>query len=339
MHWRRGMKMRSCRRIRMGAAGRMTGMASRMERGTTHLGRIRTAARIAVAATLAGLVLTSTAMADGPRLAPYKDELFQYGTVLDSKANGAFRIVDYDEMRDINGRDEIPERKAQRKYVSLKTKRVEDHLTYKSGGRTLKYVGAGATKGRASLIVIYLHGQNGTRFQGADDWTFGGNFNRVKNLTVAAGGAYLSPDFSDFEAAGTADIKALMQEYAARSPGAPIVVACGSYGGKLCWSLARDPETAAMISGLVLLGSLNDPAFLKTAALKKGGRPIPIFLAHGSRDPIIDWKTQQAFFDSVRKRAPGYPIRLVLFQNGNHGTPIRMTDWRETLNWILSGGK
>jgi hypothetical protein len=26
----------------------------------------------------------------------------------------------------------------------------------------------------------------------------------------------------------------------------------------------------------------------------------------------------------------------VRFEAGNHGTPIRMTDWRETLNWMLS---
>lgn len=300
--------------------------------------RVRKLGRLAATMLLPGLLFAGTTFADGLRLAPYKDELFRYGTVLETAADGAFRVVDYDEMRDINGRDEVPEKKAQRKYVSLKTKRVENHLTYQAGGRTLKYVGAGATKGRASMVVIYLHGQNGTRYQGADDWTFGGNFNRVKNMTVAAGGAYLSPDFSNFEGAGTAEIKALMQDYAARSPGAPIFIACGSYGGKLCWSLARDAEAASMISGLILLGSLSDPGFLKTAAMKPGGRRIPIFIGHGSRDPIIDWKTQQAFFDQVRKKSPGYPIQFVLFQSGNHGTPIRMTDWRETLNWMLAAG-
>jgi hypothetical protein len=311
-------------------------MSAEQSRAATRHPAFGRIGRLLAAALVPGMLLAGTVIAQALELAPYKNDLFQYGKVLETRADGAFRTVDYDEMRDINGRDEVPERKAQRKYVSLKTKRVEDHLTYKAGGRTLKYVGAGATKGRASLIVIYLHGQNGTRFQGADDWTFGGNFNRVKNMTVAAGGVYLSPDFSDFEANGTAEIKALMQDYAARSPGAPIVVACGSYGGKLCWSLARDPEAASMISGLVLLGSLSDPGFLKTAAMKPGGRKIPIFIGHGSRDPIIDWKTQQAFFDQVRKKSPGYPIRFVLFQNGNHGTPIRMTDWRETLNWMLA---
>ena len=33
---------------------------------------------------------------------------------------------------------------------------------------------------------------------------------------------------------------------------------------------------------------------------------------------------------------PGYPARFVRFETGTHGTPIRMTDWRETLNWMLS---
>jgi hypothetical protein len=24
-----------------------------------------------------------------------------------------------------------------------------------------------------------------------------------------------------------------------------------------------------------------------------------------------------------------------LFETGSHGTPVRMTDWRDALNWIL----
>jgi len=38
--------------------------------------------------------------------------------------------------------------------------------------------------------------------------------------------------------------------------------------------------------------------------------------------------------------AVGYSLifwpRFVRFETGTHGTPIRMTDWRETLNWMLS---
>ena len=39
-----------------------------------------------------------------------------------------------------------------------------------------------------------------------DDFTFGGNFNRIKNLAASNGGLYLSPDFSDFGAQGAAEV-------------------------------------------------------------------------------------------------------------------------------------
>ena len=47
--------------------------------------------------------------ADGP-LRPFKDELFSAHTVLSSGDGGASEVIDYQEMRDINGRDEVPER-------------------------------------------------------------------------------------------------------------------------------------------------------------------------------------------------------------------------------------
>ena len=42
---------------------------------------------------------------------------------------------------------------------------------------------------------------------------------------------------------------------------------------------------------------------------------------------------------TLRAGKGGYPARFVRFETGTHGTPIRMTDWRDTLNWMLSAGK
>ena len=56
----------------------------------------------------------------------------------------------------------------------------------------------------------------------------------------------------------------------------------------------------------------------------------------GSRDSVFPIEKMEAFYRSVRKAAPGYPIRMVRFETGSHGTPIRMTDWRETINWMLA---
>jgi len=282
---------------------------------------------------LAALLLASAgAMAAGIALEPFKDKLFAYPGILASADDGALLTVDYNEMRDINGRDEVPERKAQGEYVSLKVKRQQQDLVLPTSAGDIRHMAVGQMAG-ARVITVYLHGKGGSRKQGMDDFTFGGNFNRIKNLMVANGGLYLSPDFADFEAAGAAQVAALVSHYAEKSPQAGIVIACGSMGGFICWKLAADKTIAPRLAGLMLLGSMWDDDFPRTAAFKAR---VPVFIGHGSRDPVFPIESQEEFYRAVRKASPGYPIRLVRFETGNHGTPIRMTDWRETLNWMLS---
>ena len=294
----------------------------------------RRARLIALAAAAALLITAGEAAA--LRLPAQKDSLFAYPGVIETRDGGDFVVVDYDKQRDIHQRDEVPEKKVQWKYVSTGVNWQQGHYDYDGGnGRKLRFVGVGNLKREATMIVIFLHGQNGTRFLGADDWSFGGNFNRIKNMVVNAGGIYLSPDFTDFGARGAADVKSLMLDFAGRSPGAPIFLACGSYGGKLCWQLADDPQAASVLSGMLLLGSMPDDGFLSTAAVK-GGRPIPLYFGHGSADNVFAWQDQASFFDRIRSAAPGYPSKFVLFQTGSHGTPIRMTDWRQVINWMLA---
>ncbi len=280
----------------------------------------------------AALFLAVALPAAAGNLAPFKDELFAYPAILSQEDGGAYRVVDYQEMRDINGRDEIPERRVQGKYVALGVRSVQKDLVLDGPAGKVAHVAVGKAAG-ASMITVYLHGQGGSRKQGVDDFTFGGNFNRIKNLMAANGGLYLSPDFSDFGDGGAAQVAALIDHYAGQSPGAKIFVACGSMGGGLCWKLAADKKTAGRLSGLLLLGSHWDDAFLSSPAFKA---KVPVFFGQGSRDKVFPVDRQEAFFRSIVKKAPGYPARFVRFETGSHGTPIRMTDWRETLNWMLA---
>src|SRR5690606_16139023 len=118
----------------------------------------------------------------------------------------------------------------------------------------------------ARFITIYLHGQGGNRHQGVNDFSFGGNFNRIKNLMGHNGGLYLSPDFADFGERGAEEVAGLLAFYATRSPSAPIFVACGSMGGALCWRLAENARLAPRLGGLLLLGSFWDEGFPTSAA-------------------------------------------------------------------------
>jgi dienelactone hydrolase len=289
-------------------------------------------------ATAATLVFLAPSLAAGYRLAPYKDDLFDYPKVLESAYDGDYVKVEYIELRDINERDEIPVKKARPEYVSLDVKAVERDLTLSAGRTTLKYIATGKMDGGAKAIVIYVHGRNGNRFQGANDGMFGGNFNRIKNLMVRNDGLYLSPGFPDLRNTGRDAAKALMKTYAATSPGAPIFVACGSLGGGICWRLIEDPEAAPMLAGILLLGSTNDDGFFRSPPATGASKKVPIYIGHGTRDRIIKWESQKAFFEKVKRNLPDYPIHFALFDTGVHGTPIRMTDWRLVLNWMLEVG-
>lgn len=266
-------------------------------------------------------------------LAPYKDRLFRYKKITASHYNGDFIVVEYSKQRDLRDRDKVDEREVFGNYVSYKPKRSRSGYELKANGRTVKYMGVGKAKGGAKAIVIYIHGQGGNRFQGMNDVSFGGNFNRVQNLMVRNGGAYLSTEFANFGAKGTQDVAALIAYQKKLSPRAKVIVACGSMGGIICWNLLKNGRYASMLDGILLLGSPKDPGFLSSGALS---RRVPIYMGYGSDDRVYNWETQANFFKQIKKRAPRYPIMFTLFDTGTHGTPIRMTDWRQVLNWMLA---
>ena len=272
-------------------------------------------------------------------LAPYKDDLFAYPKVLESRFGGRFLKLDYNKQRDIYGRDTIPLRKAKQKYVNAKPRWSKGISSFKFGGEKIKFSYVGPLKGGATITVLYLHGQGGNRFQGVNDWTFGGNFNRLQNLMVRNGGLLLAPDFSDFKAQGSKEIATFLSLFKARSPAAPLIVACGSMGGALCWRLVKKREIAKKISGLFLLGSLWDDTVLKAKFLRDRKHRIPIYFGQGSWDTVFPWKRQFEMFNDIRRVSPQTPVRFVLFETGKHGTPIRMVDWRRELNWMLANAK
>lgn len=264
-------------------------------------------------------------------LAGFKDRRFAYRAPLESRDSGDFLRVPYDETLDINKRDEIPVRKVRGGYIRRIPAREVRDFTYTAGGRTLAVYGLGRLEQNAAMTVIYLHGKGGNREWGFDDERFGGNYNRLKNLMLENGGAYLSPDFTDFETAGAEDIAALIARQRPATAGA-LILACGSLGTQICWRLANNPKTAAQLDGLVLLGGFPNQSFLDAV---RAGRPRPpLYIAHGSADNVYPAAAMIGFYEALR--ATGHPVRITIFETGNHGTPVRMIDWRQALNWLAS---
>ncbi len=93
------------------------------------------------------------------------------------------------------------------------------------------------------------------------------------------------------------------------------------------------PGIVKHLGGLLLLGSMWDENFFSSPAFKAR---VPLFFGQGSHDVVFAIDKQEAFYRSILAAAPSYPVRFVRFETGTHGTPIRMTDWRGTINWMLA---
>jgi hypothetical protein len=289
---------------------------------------------------LLGLLALAICMMTAPaaakyRLAPFKDDLFKYPKVLSTGNDGAFTLVEFVQARDLDGRDEVPEKKAKAKYVSLDIDQKQKDQELDEGKVKVPFVEVGDISKPAKSVFIFVHGDKGNRFQGVDDWTFGGNFNRLKNLIVRNDGLYLSPGLVDAKETGKAQVRLLATEVIKNSPKALIFVGCASTGGRICWDLFNDPTIRAHLGGILLLGATTGYSFVSTTPSANDPHPIPIYIGHGNQDKVISWKLHDRLFKTVEALRPGYPIKFVVFDGGKHGTPMRMTDWRLVLNWML----
>jgi hypothetical protein len=285
------------------------------------------------------VLLPAMAVAKAPapyQLAPWKDDLFAYPRILDSAYDGDYLEVEYNRPRDLYARDVERGTRVNPKYVSLDTQKVEGTFRFDTPAGAIQYVGVGATDGGAKAITIFVHGYGASLKAGADDWIHGGNFNRLKNLMMRNGGVYISAGFSDFKAKGTAQIKALVLDETARSPGAPVFLLCGSAGGGICWRLLYDKEVNPLLGGIAFLDADMVEGYVKVAGELPPAERVPIHISSSREDTILGWRSQLAFFRKMKAAVPDYPIQYVLFSAGTHGLSLRMTDWRVTLNWMLN---
>ena len=275
------------------------------------------------------LWLLFAAVSSQAQVASHKDHLFAWPGLLAGSWETGYAVVDYNKQRDIHQRDEIPERRASRAYVDMSVRRAQGDLTIPTIVGDVDVVATGQSA-NARFIVIYVHGQGGNRRQGANDYTFGGNFNRLKNIVAKSGALYLSPDISGFDERGIAQVASLIgRARGSGMAGAKVIVACASQGGAICNGLALSP-VGGTLGGLIFLGASPDGRLLESSAYKNN---VPIYIGHGSEDSVFAIAKVESFFR--RMAVDGHPVRMVRFETGSHGTPIRMIDWRQVLDWMV----
>lgn len=279
-------------------------------------------------------LLFASFSAQALELKPFKDKEFAYPGFIGDSSNPLDLTVDYREMRDINGRDAVPELRVKSPWLSTGVRRQAKSLAIETPAGPVKVIATGKREG-ASFIVVFLHGKGGTRELGQNDLRFGGNFNRIRNLAVQNGGVYVTSDFTGFGDEAARQVSAVTQAFLASSPSAKLVLACGSMGGFVCHRLVRDEAIVPRLSGVMFLGSFPDDGFATSPAVKTG---LPVFIGHGSNDKTSPLAAMEAFAAKLRASSGASNVMIHRFNTGSHGTPIRMTDWRLVLNWMFAKG-
>jgi dienelactone hydrolase len=102
-------------------------------------------------------------------------------------------------------------------------------------------------------------------------------------------------------------------------------------GSFICYGISRDGQAVSDLKGMAILGGAVDPDFPKSAFAKA---KKPVWFTHGSEDKVYSADQQATMFRSLLKA--GQPTRFTLYKSGTHGTPVRMTDWRAVLNFLLT---
>lgn len=272
----------------------------------------------------------------------FKDNLFAYKAIVSEEADGKYKLIDYSQKRDLEERDEIPEKKVSREYRdTTKFDLYKQDKSFLYNNKKISYVEntkawVDIKKEDVKYLTIYIHWLNWNRWQWVNDYSFGWNFNRIQNLMLLNNGSYIATEFSDFGSLWINQVRELIKQKKKEYPNTKVFVACGSSGWAICWWLANNSEGNALINGLLILGSSSWHNWLNNSHLSTHrNKLLPIFIAHWQKDRVIGLEGQKNFFHAVLSKNKNYPIRMHTFTNGTHGTPIRMLDWKVVMEWLI----
>lgn len=252
----------------------------------------------------------------------WKDDLFWHHnwTWLDEKY--WFNWISYDQVRDLENVDEIDVDKAFPKYVSLDLKDKETFNEYEFEWKKMPYYEISWWN---KFLLIFVHWLNWNATWWFKDWTFWWNFNRLKHIVYHNWWTYISPTIKWFSY-WAKQLWSLINEYKSKNKDMKIYVACWSSWWETCWKMYDTLEIP--LDWMILVWSMP-PLYWIQSALK---RNIPIYYWHWEKDKSMPLWWAISTYRNLRKSWK--TIKLEVFTNWVHWTPIRMIDWLKTLRWI-----
>lgn len=280
-----------------------------------------------------GAAFSFVANAELELFEPYKDDLFTPELI--ARGNDCnVSLYNYDEINHVNGQDCAKENGMHKSVAqpnrigdvsSVRRERLNEipglEKTWEIGPQP------GGPDG-PKCAVVWCHGaveSDNPQHLGARDSNFGANNNRLMNLANQQGCTYYSPSFRGSN--GYYAIQSLI-DYLRANGVKEIFITASSAGASALNVAANNPANTDILGGLFYTGTYSHPESVERSAAFKAG--VPIVFSQGAND---EYATARDGYFNVLERNPNANMWLQVFQDGAHGTPIRMIDWRQTLNW------
>ncbi len=243
------------------------------------------------------------------------------------------RIVHYSQKRDLEDRDVIDVKKVSEEYVNRTVAKHRKIITMNNG--FTYYKTASTVKPEdVKLILLYMHGAGWNKTWWIKDETFGWNFNRVQDLMIQNKWVYISTTV-EWNKRWVQQHMNMLQNLHKEYPNAQFILSAGSKWGEMLKMLisAFKRESFKPI-GIMLLGSIYNSSVVPDISLVKQWN-MPIYQAHGMKDKNIPYKWKINDMRIMKQAWLEHMMKVELFDNWVHGTPIRMLIWQDALNWIL----
>lgn len=253
----------------------------------------------------------------------FKDDMFKYHNGTWFHDDG-YMYVDYNQKRDLEDRDFIDVDQAYPEWVDLSLKDKETYHILNYDNMKVDYY---KISGGDKFLIIFIHWLNWNATRWFKDWTFNWNFNRLKHIAYYNWWTYISPTIKNFNK-GSYSMAEYIKGFKEKNPNAKIFVACWSSWGETCWRLYW--MDSVPLDWLLLLGSM--PPFWWFTTLKN--RWIPIYYWHGGKDKAmgVGW----SIWTYKRLKNDWYKIKLEIFTNWVHWTPLRMVNYLSVLRWMVN---
>ena len=195
-------------------------------------------------------------------------------------------------------------------------------MTIKTAGKPRQIHATGRQPIGATMIVAYLHGKGGDRKQGQNDSRFGGNFNRIRNLMLLTAASMSRRTFPILAIRARSRSRPFWRRRSRRRQRPKCSSPAAQWAASSVTGLRRMPNLRRNCQGCCCSDRFQTLISRNRPSSKA---KLPLFIGHGGGDKTSPIDGMEAFYASIRKASPGYPVWLHRFETGSHGTPVRMS--------------